>query len=172
MSKSAFKVTTYLPDLRRYALALTRHGDDAEDLVQEALARAYDRRASFRIGAALKPWLMAIVHNTFIDGVRAKRVRQKNEAAAEGVSETIPPSQEDAVRLSQVRKAFLELPDEQREALHLIAIEGLTYPEAAAVLNVPEGTVLSRVSRARQTLRSRDGEAPAPHLKVVGGRHD
>lgn len=172
MSKNPFKVLAYLPDLRRYALALTRNGDDAEDLVQEALARAYDRRASFRLGSALKPWLMAILRNTFIDGIRAKNARQRNEATAEPAPSAMPPSQEDAVRLAQVRKVFLKLPNEQREALHLVAIEGLTYPEAAAVLGIPEGTVLSRVSRARQALRDREQDSPAPHLRIVGGRDD
>lgn len=172
MPKNPFEVDSHLPDLRRYALALTRRGEDAEDLVQEALARAYDRRASFRVGSALKPWLMTILRHAFIDGLRARSIRQKNEAAMEPASAVMLPNQEDAVRLAQVRRAFLQLPDEQREALHLIAIEGLTYPEAARILGIPEGTVLSRVSRARNTLRERESQTFASHLKIVGGRDD
>lgn len=168
MSTKPSKVTDHIPDLRRYALALTRSGQEAEDLVQEALARAYDGRRSFRIGSALKPWLMSILHNAHIDRLRARQVRRRHEAAVEAAYDFAPAAQEDAVHLSEVRRAFLHLPQEQREALHLVGVEGLTYPEAAQVLGIPEGTVLSRVSRARQALRERE-RAPAPSLKIVGG---
>jgi RNA polymerase sigma-70 factor (ECF subfamily) len=162
------KVTDYIPDLRRYALALTRNGHDAEDLVQETLARAYDRRASFRPGEALRPWMMSILHNIHLDGIRSQLVRKKHEAGAGTQRDFVPAAQEDAAQLSDVRRAFLALPDEQREALHLVGVEGITYPEAAQVLGVPEGTVLSRVSRARQALRDRE-LTPARQLRVVGG---
>lgn len=167
MSKQFAKVVDYLVDLRRYALALTKDPHDAEDLVQDALARAYEGRRTFRVGAALKPWLMSIMHNCFVDGQRRKVARRLDgqTAAADAV---YPASQDDAVHLGEVRRAFMVLPDEQREALHLIAIEGLTYPEAAQVLGIPEGTVLSRVSRARQALRSGQGAAPVKRLRIVG----
>jgi len=171
MSAKHPRVTDHIPDLRRYAQALTRSGQDAEDLVQEALARAYDRRGSFRPGQPLRPWLMAILHNVFVDGVRSRQARQKHEGAIGAETDSMPPRQEDALRLSEVRRAFRDLPDEQREALHLVGVEGLTYPEAAQVLGVPEGTVLSRVSRARQALRDRERVA-LPHLRIVGGRND
>jgi RNA polymerase sigma-70 factor (ECF subfamily) len=171
MSSKLVRVVDHIQDLRRYALALTRNGQDAEDLVQEALARAYDRRSSFRLGRSLKPWLMAILHNTFVDGVRAQKTRMTHEAGTAPQLDFVAPAQDEAVHLSEVRRAFLELPEEQREALHLVGIEGLTYPEAAQVLGVPEGTILSRVSRARKALRERE-HAPKPsHLKIVGGSH-
>lgn len=169
MSPRLPTVIDHLPDLRRYALALTRHGQDAEDLVQEALARAYHHRNSYRVSAPLKPWLMAIVHNTFIDWTRSRSARACQERAMGPISEAVAASQDDVVRLSQVRELFLALPDEQREALHLVAVEGLTYAEAAAVLAVPEGTVLSRVSRARQALRDRENGTLQMKLKIVGG---
>lgn len=162
------KVTDHISDLRRYALALTRSGQDAEDLVQETLARAYDRRADFRLGQALRPWLMSILHNIHVDGIRSQKVRLKHAEDAGPSEDYVRPAQEDAVQLSEVRRAFLALPEDQREALHLVGVEGLTYPEASKVLNVPEGTVLSRVSRARQALRDRE-HAVAPNLRVVGG---
>lgn len=171
MSKTFAKVVDYLADLRRYALALTRDPHDAEDLVQDTLARAYERQSTFRVGSALKPWLMSIMHNCFVDGQRSKAVRRRN-SREHSTDASYPASQEDAVRLSEVRRAFLALPDEQREALHLIAIEGLTYPEAALVLTIPEGTVLSRVSRARQTLRANQHSAPPKRFKIVGSSHD
>lgn len=162
------KVTDHISDLRRYALALTRSGQDAEDLVQETLTRAYDRRADFRPGEALRPWLMSILHNLYVDGVRSRMLRQKHAANLDARQDFTPASQDDAVRLSETRRAFLALPEEQREALHLVGVEGLTYPEASLVLGVPEGTVLSRVSRARQALRDRE-QMPAPRLRIVGG---
>lgn len=166
MSKHLAKVTDYLGDLRRYALALTREPHDAEDLVQETLVRAYEKRRSFRVGSPLKPWLMSIMHNCFVDARRSSAARSRNmPEPGEG---TYPAGQTAAVYLDEVRRAFLKLPDEQREALHLVAIEGLTYPEAAKVLDVPEGTVLSRVSRARQTLRTDPNPAPANRLRIVG----
>ena len=162
------KVTDHIPDLRRYALALTRRGEDAEDMVQETLTRAYDRRADFKPGAAMRPWLMSILHNLHVDGVRSRLVRIRHAASAPANRDFAPASQEDAVRLSEVRRAFLDLPEEQREALHLVGIAGLTYPEASQILGVPEGTVLSRVSRARQSLREREHQ-PSRRLRVVGG---
>ncbi len=167
MIAKSSKVTDYIADLRRYALALTRSGHDVEDLVQETLARAYDRRADFRQGEALRPWLMSILHNLHVDGVRSRMIRQKHAASAEMKEDFAPASQEHAVRLSEIRRAFLALPEDQREALHLVGVEGLTYPEASLVLGVPEGTVLSRVSLARKSLRDRE-HMPAPYLRVVG----
>ncbi|SMQ68734.1 RNA polymerase sigma-70 factor, ECF subfamily [Devosia lucknowensis] len=168
MSAKLPRVTETIADLRRYALALTRNGQDAEDLVQEALTRAYARRASFRAGQPLRPWLMSILHNVFVDGVRSQQVRERHERTAATAADFAPAAQEDAAQLSEVRRAFLDLPDDQREALHLVGVEGLTYSEASQVLGVPEGTVLSRVSRARQALRNREQE-PIRRLRIVGG---
>lgn len=162
------KVTDYIPDLRRYALALTRNGQDAEDLVQETLARAYDRRAGLQLGEGLRPWMMSILHNIHVDGIRSQRVRHRHASDTGRHKAYAPATQEDAAHLSGIRRAFLSLPDEQREALHLVGVEGLTYPEASKVLGVPEGTVLSRVSRARQALRDRE-LTPSRRLRIVGG---
>ncbi|WP_169194045.1 sigma-70 family RNA polymerase sigma factor [Devosia sp. MC1541] len=167
MTNRLAKVIDHLPDLRRYALTLAREPQNAEDLVQETLVRAYEKRRSFKIGGSLKTWLMSIMHNCFVDGYRRSVVRTSADKARVG-SVSYPPNQDDAVQLSEVRRGFLLLSDEQREALHLIAIEGLTYPEAAQVLNVPEGTLLSRVSRARKALRSGELLNPPRHLKIVG----
>lgn len=167
MSKTLAKVVDYLADLRRYAVALTRDPHEAEDLVQETLTRAYERQSTFRVGSALKPWLMSIMHNCFIDWQRSKAVRHRN-SLGEAVDAVYPASQDEAVHLSEVRRSFMALPDDQREALHLIAIEGLTYAEAALVLTIPEGTVLSRVSRARQALRSGHHAAPPRRFRIVG----
>ena len=166
-----FDVIGQLAALRRYARALVRNSDDAEDLVHDALVRAYEKRQSFRRGGNLRTWLLSILHNAHIDRVRQKRsiTRRHDEAALEA-DQSLPATQEHAVRLQQVRDAFFNLPEEQREALHLVAIEDLSYQEAAVSLGIPVGTLMSRISRARAQLREFEASTPRiSHLKVIGG---
>ena len=172
-TKRAFDVVSQLASLRRYARALVRNPEAAEDLVQDALVKAYEKRRSFRPGANLRAWLMSILHNTHVDARRASLARQRREDAAMWETGAVQAaSQEDAAELASVRRAFLALPEEQREALHLVAVEDLTYQEAADALAIPVGTLMSRVSRARARLRAGDDAASRPHLKLVGGDHD
>jgi RNA polymerase sigma-70 factor (ECF subfamily) len=132
-----FNVLGELPSLRRYARTLTSD-IDAEDLVHDALVRAYEKRRRFRAGADLRVWLLSIMHNIFIDGTRARGAEaQRLKRAGELVEQELPPAQDHHVRLCQIRQAFIELPDEQRAALYLIAIEGLSYSEAAAAQGSP-----------------------------------
>jgi RNA polymerase sigma-70 factor (ECF subfamily) len=178
--KSRFDVTGQLSALRRYGLSLTRNAADAEDLVHETVVRAYEKRGSFHPDRNLRGWLLAILHNCFVDGARKRRSESLRLLRAGEVAQThIAPPQEHVVRLAQVRQTFMALPDEQRAALHLIAIEGLSYQEAATILNIPVGTLMSRLGRARATLRAiEDGAAAAPagprasHLRIVGGSDD
>ncbi len=168
-------VLAHLPALRRYARSLTRDADAAEDLLHDALLRAQERRNTFSSDRPLGPWLMKVLHNVFIDGARRRAAESRAVAAAgEAAPAWEEASQEHATRLAQVRAAFLQLPDDQRAALHLVSIDGLTYDEAAEVLGVPVGTVLSRVSRARAWLRAfeqdgrqQDGRS-RPSLRIVG----
>ena len=173
-----FDVLGQLPGLRRYARSLTRSDIDAEDLVHDALVRAYEKRASFRAGPNMRVWLMSIMHNAFVDGTRARRAEaQRLAQVGELVEQQLPPGQDHHMRLCQVRQAFIELPDEQRAALHLVAIEGLAYADAAAALGIPVGTLMSRIARARAALRAIDdsnleastGTRKGHHLRVVGG---
>lgn len=171
--KSRFDVLGHLGALRRYARSLTRDDAGAEDLVHDALVRAYERRSTFRAGADMRAWLLSIVHNAFVDNLRSRRSEAQREAEAIGMSETrLSPPQEHSVRLSQVREAFLDLPEEQRAALHLVAIEGLSYQEAADALQVPLGTLMSRIGRARAALRQMEENGPdrRGHLRIVGGQ--
>lgn len=171
-----FDVISQLAALRRYARSLVRNGSDAEDLVHDALVKAYERRTTFRSGGNLRAWLMSIVHNTHVDRHRAGRIRQGQETGLDGADIAIAASQDENVRLHQVRTAFMSLPEEQREALHLVAIEDMSYQDAADALQIPIGTLMSRVSRARARLRTIDaGEQERPatgHLKIVGGKDD
>lgn len=163
--------------LRRYARVLTQAGQEADDLVQGALLRAYERRATFREGSDLRVWLMAILHNHFIDTQRARKSALAREQAwAETTPGFVLPEGEHAARLAQLRRAFLALPADQREALHLMAVEGLSVAEVAAVLAIPAGTVMSRVARARAALRDFENgpaEKPEPtRLRLVRGHDD
>jgi RNA polymerase sigma factor (sigma-70 family) len=167
-----------LTALRRYARSLTRSDVDAEDLVHDTLVRAYEKRASFQKGRELRTWLLSILHNVFIDGRRSRQAESRRiERATELQEPFLAPIQYHQLRLSQVRCAFMELPEEQRAALHLVAIEGLTFAEAASALDIPAGTLMSRLARARATLRAiedgpgekmSDGTTPR-YLRIVGG---
>lgn len=172
MSKKPDPILEQWPALRRYALALSRDEAEAEDLVQEALMRGHEKRRSFRPGADMKRWLFSILRNGFLDKRRSRKAEMRREGAFAALApEAMDPPQESAVRLAQLRAGFLELPEEQREALSLVAVEGLTYAEAAEVAEVPLGTMMSRVARARAQLRAfEEGRAAAPKLKLVGGR--
>lgn len=170
--KLDFDVLGQLGALRRYARSLTRDGSDAEDLVQDALLRAYEKRSSFSADGNMRAWLLSILHNAFIDRVRSRRSEAARlDRTVELAPQAMEPPQDHAVRLVQVREAFMGLPEEQRAALHLVAIEGLSYQEAADALAIPPGTLMSRIARARAALRAlEDGEGQSPHLRIVGGR--
>jgi RNA polymerase sigma-70 factor (ECF subfamily) len=170
-------VVGLLGPLRRYARSLTRDEVQAEDLVQDTLVRAYERRSSFRSGGNLRGWLLSILHNTFIDGRRRHLAEGRRLEHAAALAETAaPPEQEGRIRLQQVREAFLGLPEEQRAVLHLVAVEGLSYQEAAMALGIPVGTLMSRLGRARAALRAFEADGgpvnrPLPNLRVIGGSH-
>lgn len=170
-----------LPPLRRYARSLTRDEAQAEDLVQDALVRAYEHRGSFRSGGNLRGWLLSILHNTFIDGRRREAAEtRRSQQMAEVAATMAPAEQEDRVRLQQVMRAFGSLPEEQRAVLHLITIEGLSYQEAATTLDIPIGTLMSRLGRARAALRTfeagpglpQDTDRLRPTLRIVGGSRE
>lgn len=177
MARDDIDIVGQLEALRRYARVLTRDAESADDLVQATFVRAQERRATFRDGADVRVWLMAILHNLFIDSRRSAQASQAREQAwAETRPAFVEPAGEMAARLAQLRMAFLSLSAEQREALHLVAVEGLGSAEAAQVLDVPPGTVMSRVGRARAALRAfedgRDETYAATPIRIVGGRDE
>ncbi|MGV1754188.1 sigma-70 family RNA polymerase sigma factor [Agrobacterium sp. CG674] len=169
-----FDVIGQLSSLRRYARSLVRSTSDADDLVQDALVKAYERQRTFKSDGNLRHWLLSILHNTHIDRHRSASARQRSDdIVSSDAALSYPAPQEQSAYLSQVKDAFMRLPDEQREALHLVAIEDLSYQEAAETLGIPVGTLMSRVSRARAALRSGEmPNQPRNHLKIVGGGHD
>jgi RNA polymerase sigma-70 factor (ECF subfamily) len=143
-----------IPYLRRYARGLTRNAADADDLVQSCLMRALTNMHRFEKDTNIRAWLLTILHNMFIDTVRKqRRARDAFEAAgiaADGVTQG--PNQFHHIQVIELEHAIAELPAEQRSTLLLVALEDLTYEEAAKVTGVPVGTVRSRLSRARHTL--------------------
>ncbi|MGO4716829.1 sigma-70 family RNA polymerase sigma factor [Bradyrhizobium sp. 2TAF24] len=149
--------------LQRYARALTRDDARAEDLVHDTLLRAIERSATYRAGENLTNWLRAILHNTFIDQRRRadadarhlRHVSTQTEAAA-------PPDQESRLQLQEVSQRFDSLPQEQRTALYLVVVEDMSYRDAADLLAIPLGTLMSRIGRARETLRAADDPAATP----------
>jgi RNA polymerase sigma-70 factor (ECF subfamily) len=140
-----------IPHLRRFARYLARDIDRGDDLVQECLTRAIAKNDTWTPGTNLRAWLFTILKNCHINDVR--RARRADEMPDEHPLLTVQANQDAHIGLLEVRDAYLRLSDEHREVLLLVAIEGLQYDEAAAVLKVPVGTVRSRLSRARQALR-------------------
>jgi RNA polymerase sigma-70 factor (ECF subfamily) len=144
-----------IPRLRRYARYLRREPDHADDLVQECLSRAIAKIDTWQPGTNLRAWLFVILRNCHINEIRREQrvVSLDDDAPASEPTLAVPGSQETRVALAEVRRAYLSLSEEHREVLLLVAIEGLQYEEASAILEVPLGTVRSRLSRARQALR-------------------
>jgi RNA polymerase sigma-70 factor, ECF subfamily len=144
-----------VPRLRRFAYSLTNSQADADDLVQGACERALRNQESFRVGTRMDSWLYRIIQNLWLDDRRRGTVRGVAVDPEEaGLSDAGRAARhpEDRLMLGQVRTAMATLPEPQRAVLSLIAIEGLSYREAAEVLEVPVGTVMSRLSRAREKL--------------------
>ncbi len=150
----AFKaeLTAMIPHMRAFARSLCRERTEGDDLAQEALLKAWNRRSSFEMGTNMKAWLFMIVRNQFYsDKRRSWRQVQLDPAVAE---RTLTSNADAgwAVELDEVRRALALLPAEQREALILVAVAGLPYEEAAMICQCAEGTIKSRVSRGRVQL--------------------
>ncbi|MGI9331622.1 MAG: RNA polymerase sigma factor [Gammaproteobacteria bacterium] len=143
------------PRLRRFAYGLCHSLDEADDVVQSAFERALSRLDQWRPGSRLDSWMFRIVHSVFLNQRAKVAVRARYASAVEPDSQSAPSSgneAESSAMLDRVREHLLELPEAQRAALLLVAVEGLSYTEAAGVLNVPVGTVTSRIARARAAL--------------------
>jgi RNA polymerase sigma-70 factor, ECF subfamily len=155
--------------LRRYAFALTGSQQDAEDLVQDTLVRAIAAAPAFRAGGNLRAWLFSIMHNAFVSGMRRRRppfVALNDEADAVGQA----PAQHLMLEVQDALAALARLPDAQRAALSLIALEDFSYEQAAKVQGIPLGTLMSRLARGRETLRQMmRGDLRVP-LRVIGGK--
>ena len=156
----------HVAGLRRYAFALTGSRFEAEDLVQETLTRAIGAASGFRKGGNLRGWLFTIMHNVFISGVRARRAAER-ELGDDMPELSQAPTQLHRLEVRDVLAGLSRLPEAQRAALVLIALENFSYSEAARVLGIPLGTLMSRLARGREALRRAMSE-DAPRLRVIG----
>lgn len=147
-------IVALLPRLRRFARTITRNSTDADDLVQVAIERALLRTAQWQPGTRLDSWLFRIMKNAWIDEVRARTRRGRlfaPEEAGEQVGVSYTQRQIDAMAVQQ---AMERLSEDQRMVVGLVLVEGLAYKEAAAVLEIPVGTLTSRLARAREILQT------------------
>lgn len=162
--KPPFDIADHIAPLRRRARALTRNAPDSEDLVQDTILLAYEKAGTRAPEGNLRGWLMTILRNRFIDTRRSAQATARREAAiAEVTPLQIENTQDLHMRMAEVRAAFFTLPPEQRAALYLVAIEGRSCAEAASLLEIPLGTLTSRLGRARDRLREIEN-TPGPKV--------
>jgi RNA polymerase sigma-70 factor (ECF subfamily) len=158
----------YIPRLRRYARALTGERARADDLVQDALERALVKFHLWQPGSDLRAWLFTVMHNVYINQLRAQPAGITYGLDDEAIQVATRATQSDLLEVRDLQTALLRLPEEQREVLLLVGLEQMTYQETAGVLGIPIGTVMSRLSRARERLRALlAGSAVHSTLKVV-----
>lgn len=152
-------VLALLPRLRRFAIGLSRNPVDGDDLCQMTIERALSRRESYEPGTRLDSWMYRIMRNLWIDERRASRRRSQTFVSEEaGAFIGAAGAQDAAAELGDVDRAMASLPDDQREAVLLVMVEGYTYREAAGIVGCPVGTLNSRLVRGRDALLARLGE--------------
>lgn len=156
------EIEAAIPALRRYAQALLRDRAAADDLVQDCLERALARRAGWRGEGSVRGWMFRILVNLHHDGQRQRSRGPHLSVVGDDMAEfSRPGAQEGHMALREVQAAITRLPDDQRQALLLVALEGMSLVEAAAVLGLAEGTLASRLGRARASLRAATGRESA-----------
>ncbi len=163
----AESIVEHIPRLRRYARALAGDRTAADDLVQDTLERAWSKLHLYRRGTDLRAWLFTVMHNVYVNQLRAARPTAPLADEMPELSQA--PQEIDALALRDIDAAIRRLPPDQRQVLLLVALEEMSYGEAAGVLGVPIGTVMSRLARAREKLRSMLSGLPSggTQLKVV-----
>lgn len=161
-------IEQHIPRLRRYARALTGDRTVADDLVQDTLERALNKLHLWRRGSDLRAWLFTIMHNVYVNQLRSRSghptvpLDDEDFLPAERTNET------DRLEIRDLDLALRRLPDEQREVVLLVGLEELSYEETARALGIPIGTVMSRLSRARERLRRLMGGATdSAALRVI-----
>ena len=157
-----------VPALRRYARALTRNADRADDLVQDCLERAIRKQALWKPTGPLRAWLFRILLNLYRNELRISRRRGDHVPVDTLLVEpAVAPAQPGRIALGEMARAIESLAAEQREALLLVVLEGMSYAEAAETIGVPIGTLMSRLGRARAALRTLTGSVDEPRLRTV-----
>lgn len=148
-------IAAELPRLRRYARALLKDASAADDLVQDCLERALSRTHQFRAGTNLRAWLFTIMHGIHVNALHRHNRAADTAPLDPGVENrhATPPAQHGGLALRDLANALGQLSFEQREVVLLIGLEGMTYRETAEILDIPLGTVMSRLARGRERLR-------------------
>jgi RNA polymerase sigma-70 factor, ECF subfamily len=155
MSGTISVMEACIPALRRYAGSLLRDRQEVDDLVHDCLVRALDRLHTRRTDTEMRPWLFAIMHNLYISRIRQRRTRGEAEPLDTVTDSAVGtgPRQEVHIHTREVLEEVRRLPDDLRCVLLLVTVEDMTYAQVASVLDIPIGTVMSRLSRARERLR-------------------
>jgi RNA polymerase sigma-70 factor (ECF subfamily) len=168
LSRKFDLVEPHIPSLRRYAMVLLRYDEDrSDDLVQDCLVRAMSRWHLWRPGN-LRAWLFTILHNIYVNDVQKAAARPNVIELQEylpGIS--VPPNQGDGLALREVAQAVQRLPEEQKQILLLVGLEGFSYEETAEIAGVPVGTVMSRLSRGRRKLREMLADGAETSERIV-----
>jgi len=147
-------IEPHIGSLRRYARALVRDADRADDLVHDCVERALSRWHLWRGEGNLRAWLFTILHNVHVNNVRRDMSAGRPVQMPDGIEpRATPASQDDRLMLNELAAAMTRLPDEQRQTVLLVGLEGFSYREVARITGVPIGTVMSRLSRGRERLR-------------------
>lgn len=162
------EIVACIPSLRRYARGLTSHRDRADDLVQDTLERAWRKFSMWQKRGEVRAWMFGIMHNLFIDRLRSQRSTPEDSAGDELPEWPDRATQTDRLEVLDLDRVLQRLPAEQREVLLLVGVEELSYQEAAGAIGVPVGTVMSRLSRARERLRAElDGRSLPARMQRV-----
>ncbi|MSP52174.1 MAG: RNA polymerase sigma factor [Alphaproteobacteria bacterium] len=161
-------IVEQIPKLRRYARALTGNRAAADDLVQDCLERAWGRFHLWQPGSNMRAWMFTIMHNCFANTMRKNKHQRGLVPIEEWSAEAqIAPNQENSAELRGVAEMMRQLPTEQREVLLLIGLEEMTYAEVSEALEIPLGTVMSRLSRGRERLRALIAQPKAAGVRAV-----
>jgi RNA polymerase sigma-70 factor (ECF subfamily) len=164
------KLIAEIPHLRRFARSLTRNADQADDLVQSVLERALAREHLLRKPGSLRSWLFRILYNSHLNACKRASAQEVPTDFTESahLAPSVAANQEQRIEVIEVLSALDRLPLEQRAAITMTAIEGLSYDEAAKVLDIPMGTLMSRIYRGRQALRGiSESDAPKAQLRAT-----
>jgi RNA polymerase sigma-70 factor (ECF subfamily) len=163
VSDTEHLIAEQIPRLRRYARALIGDPIRADDLVQEALLRGLSRSHLWQPGTDIRAWMFTILHNIHINNQRQRRTRAEYHELVDDQPElATPPTQERGLEIRDLARALQLLPEPQRQVILLVGLEGMNYKHVAAVLDIPIGTVMSRLHRGREALRRLMAYGPAP----------
>lgn len=168
MTRTENKIIDYIPRLRRYARALYRGNETAaDDLVQDCIERALRNLSRWRVNSDMRAWLFTIMHNLYVNQIKRMSNGPVFIELSEELFANVQHKAENDIVLRDLESALNDLPADQKEILLLVTLEGMPYREVASILDIPEGTVMSRLSRARQHLRKTMAGDYVQHIRRV-----